>query len=241
MTKINVLFHGDKEKFKHVKGLFPSDKFSFHHINDLSFTESQIIDKNPKIVFISILKQQKLNDIPAQVLEKQRHMSYYFLIAILSEDTEYMKELILKSGFDDVILEPFTKETAERIEGLITTPRREIRAILVQGWAIENEDKSFFFAKSRDLSRSGMMFEASKDLSLGQEVKVSFVMPIIKENITVTGKIVRRIPPGAQGEYTRYALNFVNIPRYSQKVLDQFFHEEQVDEGKSDKDSMSKM
>lgn len=239
MSKHNVLFYGDKVKFDNLKGFFTNRDFCLHHVRELSLIESQIIDKNPKLVIITILKGCRLNDIPAQVLEKQRHMAYYFLIAYLDENTEYMKELILKSGFDDVLLDPISEESISYLQKLISTPRREIRAILVQGWAVENHETKFFFAKSKDLSRSGMLFESKKDLSVGQEIKISFVMPIIKENITIVGKVVRMIPPGQIGELTKYGISFVDIPKFSQKVLDKFFIEEQMDEGKSNRDSMS--
>jgi len=239
MKKINVLYCGEKNKFNSLKAFFPLEKYSLSFISDIATIEAYIIDKNPRIVILSIDRGRRLNEIPSQVLEKQRHMSYYFLIAILDEGTEYMKELILKSGFDDVLLEPVGEEISLYFNKLITAPKREIRAILVQGWAMENHDKSFFFAKSRDLSRSGMLFETNKELSLGQEVRISFVMPILKENISITGKIVRRLTPAHQGELTRYGLNFIDIPSYSRKVLDQFFPEEQIDERKPDNDRMS--
>lgn len=226
MSKHNILFHGTSQNYDLLKSISDINKYNIIFIKDFSRIETAIIDKNPKAVIISVLKADKIDEIPLNVLEKQRYMSYYFLIAFITKENEYLRELLQKSGFDGVLTEPLDEIFIEELDKLSSVPKRENRAILVQGWVTEDNDTRFFFAKSRDLSKSGMLFETRKELNLGQEVRISFIMPVLKENITLTGKIVRSIPPSKNDDLVKYGINFDNIPNYSKNILDRFFLEE---------------
>lgn len=226
MDKISILFYGLKENYDTLCSFADKGMYDIYHIRDINECEAFIIKKSPSIVIISLHKGQNADIIPYEVLEKQRHMSYYFLIAYLSEDTTYLQGPLLKNGFDETITAPINETSIKKLEKLLSIPKREIRAILIQGWIMNDIDNNFFFAKSKDFSRSGMLFESARKIEIGKEVRISFVMPVIKDNITLFGKIVRCVSPINKGELFRYGLNFEKIPRYSQRVLDRFFEEE---------------
>ena len=95
--------------------------------------------------------------------------------------------------------------------------RKDYRGLL--SVLIEGELKHIlFFANSRDISSSGILFETDKIIEVGEKVECSFFLE--RHEIVASGKIVRterKVP-----ELHNYGLMFLELDPYFKNLIDKF-------------------
>jgi CheY-like chemotaxis protein len=115
----------------------------------------------------------------------------------------------IESGADSFIKKPPTLNTVtDKICRILDNEIRKDRRMLIKVTMQGTFLKEPFFCISRDISASGVLFEADKPLAKGDRTQLSFIIPD-KERVKIWGEVVR-VSEGTEMLY-RYGLAFIDV------------------------------
>jgi CheY-like chemotaxis protein len=156
------------------------------------------------------------SDMPAMggealcfLLRKKVDLKKVSIIAI-SDGTDQGAERLEACGANAVVGRPVDPDYLDgKIRELLNVDEREnMREVVKVSVSITSENKSFF-AVSKNVSISGLLFETNRVLSMGLLVTCSFVL---QHQLTVHGKIVRVSERSEEmGRGYEYGIQFTQI------------------------------
>jgi CheY-like chemotaxis protein len=129
----------------------------------------------------------------------------------------------IDSGADSFIKKPAKLNmVTDKICRILDTEIRKDRRMLIKVTMQGTIQKEPFFCISKDISASGVLFEADKTLAKGDRLQLSFIIPD-EERVKLWGEVVR-VSDGSEMLY-RYGLSFIDVEPDLQETIKNFASE----------------
>ena len=128
-----------------------------------------------------------------------------------------------KSGANIILKKPFSAKTLlENVEKLLAISIRRGYRVLLRAKVKGSRDDTTFFCTSQNLSATGMLIEADRQLSPGDQLSCSFYLPG-SAHIAVEGEVARReaLPDGKH----HYGIRFTEIASEQKREIEHFIAE----------------
>jgi c-di-GMP-binding flagellar brake protein YcgR len=109
----------------------------------------------------------------------------------------------------------------EKTQQLLHISLRESYRVLLSVKIDGSSKDRSFFCKSENISASGLLLETDKPLAKGDRLVCSFFLPE-SHRITVTGEVVRVIPPDGDAKTNRYGVKFFQVPFKDKEAIESF-------------------
>lgn len=183
----------------------------------------RIVKENtPDLIVLDFYMPGMNGDEVCKIIKSDEKLKYIPIIMVSKSSKTEDIEKCLKAGADHYITKPIKQtELLEKAAELLKIPMRRSMRIFVK---LEVEGKSgvqSFFAKTENISSTGMFIICDRELEVNSSVILKFFLPGSKDEITVKGTIVRADPTKNIG----YGISFHDITPEVQQKLDNFIRE----------------
>ncbi len=171
---------------------------------DLIISELELFGMNGDELCSNIRKDRKLKDVPV------------ILICYMNDEAI---SRCRACGANAYITKPLDIEKlSEQIMALLKAPVRKDIRILTSLTIEGKEGSETFYAKSEDISSTGILLRTDRDLKKGSKVTCSFFLR--SHQIIIDGEIVRE--GTKEGDINRYGIKFINVTPETRKMIDEY-------------------
>ncbi len=80
-------------------------------------------------------------------------------------------------------------------------------------------DDAFIYDYSYDMSEGGIFLSTSEPRSVGDRIKLGFILPEVLEEIEVTGEVTWVNPPGSQDLPPGMGIKFLELPEDKKELI----------------------
>ena len=121
-----------------------------------------------------------------------------------------------------VLSAPFGQRLSDHVAHLLAAPTRHYLRLLVHFQRCgSNQPVSFGF--TANLSTTGLLLDTRCSASIGETLKLSFLLPGSRETTTVNGVVVRHSTT-SNGDTHQYGLKFMDLPAHSRRTILELTH-----------------
>jgi DNA-binding response OmpR family regulator len=202
--------------------------------NALSRSEFKIFTTTSAEEAIAIHKKEKVDLIISElellgmagdelcsIIRKDRKLKAVAIMLIC-----YMKDEAISRcracGANAYITKPLDiDKLSEQVMALLKAPARKGLRILTSLTIKGKEESDTFYAKSEDISSTGILLRTDRDLKKGGKVACSFF--ISSQQIIADGEIIR--VGTKEGDMNRYGIKFLDITPEVRKMIDEYVKE----------------
>ena len=140
-------------------------------------------------------------------------------LVLICEDSAVFQAACRESGANAVITSPVDPfDLFSKVAELILVPQRKDMRVLLRVSVEGKDEEATFFATSYNISVSGMLLEAKRELKAGDQLKCAF--NIAHTEITADC-MVMRVDRTEAGRF-RYGVRFQNLAARSLIIIEQF-------------------
>ncbi len=178
-------------------------------------------EKMDLILLDLYMPKMKGNEV-CSIIRNDENLKDVSIIMVTTSLKEEDIRLCREAGANDVINKPIDpKLLLSKVSKLLGIPERKNLRILVR-LKIEGVDGGVqFFGNTIDISMTGILIETDKELSIGEEVNISLVLPGRTALLQIKGKVMRRVDLHRKGGYG-YGVRFLNLNPEQKTILRDF-------------------
>lgn len=130
---------------------------------------------------------------------------------------------LVKAGMDLFIEQPIPRQYfIEKLRGVLDQKLRTENRLNHKGMVNFKWRQGEMRCTIADLSQNGLLLLTEEELALNEAITMSFTLPKYKKPISVTGQIVRRIPPENKDEEIGFGIRFESFNGDSKKRLEKY-------------------
>lgn len=171
--------------------------------------------ENPDVVLLDLVMPEMTGDRVCSAVKADPATADIPVIMVTSRGRQEEVERCRRAGCDDFLTKPVKEDALiGKITDLLKVSHRHAMRLLVR---IELRDaKEAFFGTSRDISKTGMQLDASKELPRDEEVTLRFFLKGEQNELVLKGKVVRKEMSGAR---FRYGIQFSSLSLTEKRAL----------------------
>lgn len=193
-----------------------------HIFTASSGTEALSIHKNIKVdlMIVDLEMPGMKGDELCTIIRKDSELKFVsFLLVTRPRETDIAR--CKKCGANDYITKPITPAILiEKTSALLGVPMRKAYRVFVNVTVEGESSNNNFLATSINISTTGLLMEAKKELSIGNIVHCSFFLPDMPA-ISVTGEVVRILKSQTENAY-QHGIKFTEISNSGKKIIEDF-------------------
>lgn len=185
-----------------------------------SSTEALKIHRNEKADLI--ISELEMFDIPGDelcsIIRSDNDLKDVAVFLIC-----YMKEASIRRckacGANAYLTKPIDyEELSGKVSKLLNAPARRGMRVLTNITVNGKTGGGAFYAKSENISSTGMLLKTERDLEKGDKVTCSFF--IDSKQVIIDGEVVRTVI--AEDNMNRYGIKFLNVAPDKKQLIDEF-------------------
>jgi CheY-like chemotaxis protein len=140
-------------------------------------------------------------------------------LVMYCDDNRVFQAACRDAGANAVIAKPVDPfDLFSKVAELIIIPQRKDMRVLLRVSVLDREQSAPFMATSYNISMSGMLLEANRELSLGDGLTCTF--NIAHAEVTA-GCVVTRVDRADSGRF-RYGVKFLNLDTKAIVIIEQY-------------------